>query len=93
MCRGCGVSRGQVLITQYEHSHRLKYFGLLSSEYCLKQVSGIEEPRESTGEQRAKGCSTPEEHLRELLDPEARNAFASCLTNPENTKVCWVPLA
>lgn len=80
------------LITQHEHSHRLKYLGFLTAEYCLKQVSGAGEQREGAGQQTARGCSTLEKHLDEPEDPKAINAFAQCLSDPESTKTCCVPL-
>lgn len=79
------------LITQHEHSHRLKYLGLnylgfLSAEYCLKQVSGIGDQREGVGEQTAKGCSTLLKHLHELGDSKALHTFAYCFSDPESPK-------
>lgn len=64
------------LISQHEHSHRLKYLGFLTAEYCLEQVSGAGEQREGAGQQIAKGCSTLGKHLHQLGKPEAINAFA-----------------
>lgn len=64
------------LITQHEHSRRLKCLGFLTADYCLKQVSGTGEQREGTGGETAKGCSTLEKHLHEFGDPKAINAFA-----------------
>lgn len=64
------------LITQHDHSHRLKYLGFLTAEYCLKQVSGAGEQREGAGQQIAKGCSTLGKHLHQPGEPKAINAFA-----------------
>lgn len=54
MCHGLWTEQRAELITQHEHSCRLKCLGFLAAEYCLRQVSGTGEQREGAEEKTAK---------------------------------------